>query len=123
MAILWRTLINAVAIAAAAYVIPGIHWGGTDYGMGEIGKYLSLAFTGLALGLVNAIVKPLLVLISMPITCVTLGLFIFVINALILLIVSALPFLGFTVDGFVPALLGAIVISIVSFVLSRVLPD
>jgi putative membrane protein len=59
----------------------------------------------------------------MPITCLTLGLFTFVINALMLLLITLIPFLGFTIDGFVPALIGSIVISIVSFVLSRVLPD
>ena len=106
MAILWRTLVNAVAIAAAAYVVPGIHWGQVDYGMGDTGRYLSLALTGLALGLVNAIVRPILALVAMPITCLT-----------------VIPFLGFSIDGFLPALIGSIVISIVSFVLSRVLPD
>lgn len=128
MGILWRTLINAIAIAVAAYVIniyqpDAIRWGQVDYGMGEGGRYLSLALTGLTLGLVNAIVRPILVLVSMPITCITLGLFIFVINALMLLLVSAIPFLGFTVDGFLPALVGSILISIVSSLLSMVLPD
>jgi putative membrane protein len=123
VAILWRTLVNAVAIAAAAYVVPGIHWGGVDYGMGDAGRYLSLALTGLALGLVNAIVRPILALVAMPITCLTLGLFTFVINALMLLLITLIPFLGFTIDGFLPALIGSIVISLVSFVLSRVLPD
>ncbi len=128
MGIIWRTLINAIAIAVAAYIIniyqpDAIRWGQVDYGMGETGRYLSLALTGLTLGLVNAIVRPILVLISMPITCLTLGLFIFVINALMLLLVSAIPFLGFTVDGFVPALVGSILIAIVSSLLSMVLPD
>ncbi len=123
MPILWRTLVNAIAIAAAAYVIPGIHWGQTDYGLGESGRYLALALTGLALGLVNAIVKPVLVLISMPVTCLTLGLFIFVINALMLLLVSAIPFLGFTVDGFWPAFWGALIVSLVSLALTLLVKD
>jgi putative membrane protein len=63
------------------------------------------------------------VLISMPITCLTLGLFILVINALMLLLVSAIPFLGFVVNGFLVALVAAVVISIVSWALSMVLPD
>ena len=92
MGIVWRTLINAVAIVVAAYVV-------------------------------NAIVKPILVMVSLPITCVTLGLFIFVINALMLLLVSLIPFLGFVVNGFVVALVASIVISIVSWALSMVLPD
>jgi putative membrane protein len=126
--IIWRTLINAVAIVVAAYVVniyqpDAIKWGQVDYGLGDLGRYLSLALTGLALGVVNAIVKPILVLVSMPITCLTLGLFILVINALMLLLVSAIPFLGFVVNGFIVALGAAVVISIVSWALSMVLPD
>src|SRR6266511_2960311 len=128
MGIVWRALINALAIVVAAYVVnqiqpDAIQWGKVDYGQGGLGRYLSLILTGLTLGIVNAIVKPILVMISMPITCLTLGLFIFVINALMLLLVSAIPFLGFTVDGFVPALVGSILIAIVSSLLSMVLPD
>jgi putative membrane protein len=59
----------------------------------------------------------------MPITCLTLGLFIFVINALMLLLVSAIPILGFVVNGFVVALVASILISLVSAALSMVLPD
>ena len=128
MGILWRTLINALAIVVAAYIVnqlqpDAIKWGQVDYGMGELGRYLSLVLTGLALGIVNAIIKPILVLISMPISCMTLGLFIFVINALMLLLVSAIPFLGFVVNGFIVALVASVVISIVSWALSMVLPD
>ena len=128
MGIVWRTLINAVAIVVAAYVVnlyspDAIKWGQVDYGLGDAGRYLSLILTGLALGVVNAIVKPILVMVSLPITCITLGLFIFVINALMLLLVSLIPFLGFVVNGFVVALVASIVISIVSWALSMVLPD
>jgi putative membrane protein len=126
--IVWRTLINAIAIVVAAYILniyqpDAIKWGQVDYGLGEVGRYLSLALTGLALGVVNAIVKPILVMVSLPITCLTLGLFIFVINALMLLLVSAIPFLGFVVDGFIVALIGSVLISVVSWALSMVLPD
>jgi putative membrane protein len=126
--IIWRTLINAIAIVVAAYVVniyqpDAIQWGKVDYGLGDGGRYLSLALTGLALGVVNAFVKPILVMISLPITCMTLGLFILVINALMLLLVSAIPFLGFVVNGFLVALVAAVVISIVSWALSMVLPD
>ena len=128
MGIVWRALINALAIVVAAYVVnqiqpDAIQWGKVDYGMGELGRYLSLILTGLTLGIVNAIVKPILVMISMPITCLTLGLFIFVINALMLLLVSLIPFLGFVVNGFIVALVASIVISVVSWALSMVLPD
>ena len=128
MGIVWRALINALAIVVAAYVVnqvqpDAIKWGQVDYGMGDLGRYLSLILTGLALGIVNAIVKPILVMVSMPITCLTLGLFIFVINALMLLLVSAIPFLGFVVNGFIVALAASILISLVSWALSMVLPD
>lgn len=123
MSLIWRALINAVAIFVAALLIPDISWGNVDYGMGDTGRYLSLALTGLVLGLVNAIIKPILVMVSMPITCLTLGLFILVINGLMLLLVSAIPQLGFQVNGIIPAVIGALVISAVSFVLSKILPD
>ena len=128
MGILWRAVINAIAIVVAAYVVniyqpDAIKWGQVDYGMGELGRYLSLILTGVALGLVNAIVKPILVMVSMPITCLTLGLFIFVINALMILLVSAIPFLGFYVRDFIVALAASILISLVSWALSMVLPD
>jgi putative membrane protein len=126
--IVWRAVINALAIVVAAYVVnqlqpDAIKWGQVDYGLGDVGRYLSLILTGLALGVINAIIKPILVMVSLPITCMTLGLFIFVINALMLLLVSAIPFLGFVVNGFFVALIASIVISIVSWALSMVLPD
>ena len=128
MGIVWRALINAIAIVVAAYVVniyqpDAIKWGQVDYGMGDLGRYLSLILTGLVLGVVNAIVKPILVMVSMPITCLTLGLFIFVINALMLLLVSAIPGLGFVVNGFIVALAASVLISLVSWALSMVLPD
>ena len=107
MGILLRAAVTAIAIAVAAFFVPGLHWGGVDYGLGEVGKYLSLLFTAVVLGILNGFVKPILVLISMPLTCATLGLFMFVINAVMLLIVGLFPQqLGFTVDGFIPALIG-----------------
>ena len=123
MKIIWRALINAVAIVVAAYFVPGITWGNATYGFGDVDKYLSLLLTGLVLGVVNAFIRPIIELISMPITCLTLGLFHFVIGSLMLLLVSAIPGLGFQVDGLVAAFLGAIVIAIVGVVLSWILPD
>ena len=123
MRIVWRALINAVAIAVAAYFIPGITYGNAAYGFGELDRWISLLLTGLVLGVVNAFVRPIVSLIAMPITCLTLGLFHFVISALMLLLVSAIPGLGFHVDGLIPAFLGGIVIAIVGAVLSWILPD
>ncbi len=120
-----RAAVTAVAIAVTAWVLnaiaPGsMTWGHVDYGLGEAGKLLSLLFTAIVLGIVNAFVRPILVIISLPLTCATLGLFIFVINALMLLLVSAIPQLGFNVDGFIWALVGSILISLVSGFLSKV---
>ena len=120
-----RAIVTAVAIAVTAWlmntVAPGsMSWGHVDYGLGEAGKLLSLLLTALVLGIVNAFVRPILVVISFPLTCMTLGLFIFVINALMLLLVSAVPQLGFQVDGFLSALVGSILISLVSGALSKV---
>jgi putative membrane protein len=123
MRIVWRALINAVAIAVAAYFIPGISYGNATFGFGEFDRWISLLLTGLVLGVVNAFVRPIVSLIAMPITCLTLGLFHFVISALMLLLVSAIPGLGFRVDGIIPAFLGGIVIAIVGAVLSWILPD
>ncbi|HKW78816.1 MAG TPA: phage holin family protein [Candidatus Limnocylindria bacterium] len=121
MGILIRGAITSVAIFLVALVFPDhIKWGLVDYGQGELGRWLSLFFTAIVLGLVNAIVRPVLVIVSLPLTCATLGLFIFVINALMLLLVSAIPQLGFAVDGFLWALIGSILISLVSGVLSKV---
>ncbi len=125
MGFLLRAAVTAAAIAITAWVLnafaPGsMTWGHVDYGLGELGKLLSLLLTAVVFGIVNAFVRPILVLIALPLTCATLGLFIFVINALMLLLVSAIPQLGFSVDGFIPALVGSILISIVSGVLSKV---
>ncbi len=121
MGLILHALVTAIAIAIAALIVPGLEWGKVDYGLGELGRYLSLFVTAIALGVVNAFIKPILVLISMPLTCATLGLFMFVINAVLLWLVGQFPqTLGFAVNGFIPALLGSIVISLVSFLLSRV---
>ena len=123
MRIVWRTLINASAIAVAAAVVPGITWGDATYGFGDADRYISLGLTGFVLGLVNAFVRPIISLVTMPITCLTLGLFHFVVSALMLLLVSAIPGLGFHVAGVVPALIGAIVIAVVGTVRSWIRPD
>jgi putative membrane protein len=123
MGFLVRWLINAVALLAAAFVVPGIRLSssGTNPGMNE---WVTLAIVALIFGVINAIIRPVVVLLTLPLTIVTLGLFMFVVNALMLLLTSAIARafdLGFRVDGFGAALLGALVISVVSFILGRVL--
>lgn len=104
-----RWLINTIAVAVAAH-LPGIHYTGLP----------ALGLAALLLGVVNAIVRPLLLLLSLPLIIVTLGLFIFVVNGFSLWLVSVLvP--GFEVHSFGSALLGALVISVVSWALGRLL--
>ncbi|RYJ02308.1 MAG: phage holin family protein [Acetobacteraceae bacterium] len=104
-----RTFITAFALWAATQVVPGIHVGGL----------IGLLLAALVFGLVNAVVRPVLVLLSLPLTIVTLGLFLLVVNAAMLGL-TALLLPGFQVDGFGPALLGAIVVSLVSWAAGRV---
>src|SRR5258708_514574 len=100
MGLIGRTLINAVAIAVTAFFLqPAISYGHYKYGFGDADPWISLLLTALVLGIVNAFVRPIISLISMPITCLTLGLFQLVIAGLMLLLVSAIPVIGFQVDG------------------------
>src|SRR5438045_2517723 len=123
MGLIGRVLINAIAIAVAASFISGITYGnGHLYGYGDADRWISLGLTALVLGVVNAFVRPIISLIAMPITCLTLGLFQLVIAGLMLLLVSAIPILGFQVEGIVPAVIGAIVIGLVGFLAARIIP-
>ena len=112
MRFLLRLLLNGVAVFLAAQLIPGI-------GIASPGAALA---AGIVLGLVNAIIRPVLILLTLPVTLVTLGLFIFVVNA-ICLALAAWFVPGFTISGFGAALLGALVISIISWLLSALLMD
>ena len=117
-----RLLANAAALAVAIWLIGGI----TLTGATTTGKVVTLLVVAAIFGVVNAVIKPLLMLLSLPAILLTLGLVIFVINALMLLLTSAVAGwfgLPFHVDGFWAALLGSLVVSVVSWVLSAVLPD
>lgn len=125
MKLLIRWLINAVAIAITVIVVPGIN-GGISAGSTLDIDVKSLLGVALIFGLVNALVRPVLKLLSCPLVLLTLGLFIFVINAAMLLLTSAIAQslgLQFYVDGFVSALIGSIIISIVSIVLTALFVD
>jgi putative membrane protein len=117
-----RILVGAVALAAAAWLI-----GGISVGPGTTGeRVLTLLAVALIFGLVNAIVRPIARLISLPLLILTLGLFTFVVNALMLMLTAWIGDqfdLAFEVDGFWSALLGALVISVVTFVINLLLPD
>ena len=122
MRLIVRLLAGAVALAVAAWLIDGI-----DVGPGTTGeRALTLLAVALIFGLVNAIVRPIVRLISLPLLILTLGLFTFVVNALMLLLtawIGGVFDLAFEVDGFWTALLGALVISVVMFLINLVLPD
>ena len=112
MRLLLRVLLNAVALLVAAWLVPGIQI------IGPVATILA----GLLLGVVNALVRPVLLLLTLPFTLLTLGLFIFVVNAVCFALTAALvP--GFRVSGFMAALLGSIVVSIVSWVLNALVAD
>jgi putative membrane protein len=105
MGFLVRALLNSVAIVLAGLIVPGI----------QVDGLLPALGAGVALGLVNALIRPILVILTLPITLVTLGLFIFVLNGLCFWLVSAfIP--GFHVAGFWPAMGGALLVTGVSWV-------
>lgn len=107
MRVLLSILLNALAIYVAAYLLDGIVLSGTA----------ATLIAGLVLGIVNTIVKPVLILLTLPITIITLGLFLFVVNAICLALTAALvP--GFEISGFWSAVGGALIVSVVGWALS-----
>jgi putative membrane protein len=105
---LQRWIIGTAAVLVASYVVPGIHYG----------RWVDLLMATFILGLLNTFVRPLLLFFSLPLLLFTLGLFTLVINALLLLLVSSLLSPKFHVDSFGQALLGALVISLVTLALN-----
>lgn len=104
---LLRLLISALGLWLASAIVPGVYVAGVG----------SLLIAALLLGIVNAIVRPVLVILTLPITIVTLGLFLFVVNAAMLgLVAWLLP--GFTLTGFWAALWASVVVSLVSWIAS-----
>ncbi len=110
MRFLARLLLNGFAIVVAAYLVPGIIVDGPAPAL----------IAGAILGVVNALIRPILFLLTLPLTLLTLGLFIFVLNAICLGLTAALvP--GFAITGVTAALLGALVVTVVSWVLNGLL--
>jgi putative membrane protein len=124
LAFLARWAITSVALALAAQVMDGIWFDGPSSGQAEIEeKLLPLLGVALILSLVTAFVKPILVILSIPFILLTLGLFLLVVNALLLLLtgwIADLLDVGFHVDGFWPAVGGAIIISITTWILDAI---
>lgn len=122
--ILLAIILNALALAAAAFLIQGIDVDG--WGDDPLQVVLAYLFVGAVFGIVNVVIKPIISFLSLPITCLTLGLFAIVINALMLMLTSWLvsPFPGVTFEVgqfFFDAILGAIVVALVSAILNRFL--
>ena len=112
MRFLFRLLINVVAILIIAYIAPSLI---------RVNGFLAALIAAILLGIVNTIIRPILVILTFPLTLLSFGLFLLVINGLMLWLVSALVS-GFHVSGFWGALFGSILISIVSWILSKFLP-
>ncbi|MEN6318000.1 MAG: phage holin family protein [Syntrophaceae bacterium] len=112
MGLLLRWLILTVAIIIASYLLEGIHVSG----------FFSAFFAAAILGILNALFRPILIILTLPINILTLGLFTFIINALMLKMVSGvIP--GFEVYGFWTAIFGSLIISIVSWLLNSFISD
>jgi putative membrane protein len=99
-------LLTAIAVVIGAYLLPGIHLSG----------FFDAIIVAIVISLINIFVKPVLVVLTIPITFLTLGLFLFVIDAIVILLAGNL-ISGFEVDGFWPALLFSIVLSILTSIL------
>jgi putative membrane protein len=107
-----RIVLNALALYVAAQVITGVH----------LASFGATVVAGIVLGFINAVIRPVLVILTLPFTLITLGLFIFVINAVCLALTAWLvP--GFSISGFGAALGGALIVSLVSWVVSALLVD
>jgi putative membrane protein len=112
MGFLLRVVVNILALVLISSVVPGIRLDGP----------LAAVAAGLLLGIVNAVVRPVLLILTLPITLITLGLFLFVLNGLCLWLVAAVV-RGFHVAGFWSALLGAFGVSVVSWIVTALVSD
>ena len=105
MTLIVRWFINALALLLVAYLYSGV----------QVDGIFAALIAALVLGLVNAVIRPLLVVLTLPVTILTLGLFIFVINAFMFWFVTEIV-KGFTVTGFMAALIGSLMYSVISLV-------
>lgn len=110
LSLIARWILNAAALLLVAYLYDGVH----------LESFFAAAIAALVLGLVNAVIRPILILLTLPATILTLGLFLFVINALLFWLVAEIID-GFQVTGFVAALVGSILYSLVTLATSWLL--
>ncbi|PKV75352.1 phage holin family protein [Pontibacter ramchanderi] len=109
MGIIIKILLTGVAALIAAYILPGVH----------IDGFVTALILAIVLALLNAVVRPILVILTIPVTVLTLGLFLLVINALIILLADYLIG-GFSVDGFLWALVFSLVLSLITAILDMI---
>lgn len=117
MRFLIRLAVTAAALWTAVELVPGIEYSG---------HWAGLLGVALVFGIVNAVVRPILYALTCPLILLTLGLFVFILNGLMLLVTAGISDalgLGFSVDGIVPAVIGSLVIGIVSALLSIFVAD
>ena len=112
MGFLLRVVVNALAIMLAASIVPGI----------SVDGLVPALVGGLLLGLVNAVVRPVLIILTLPITLITLGLFLLVLNGFCFWLVASIV-KGFSVSGFWSAFLGALIVSAVSWTMTALISD
>lgn len=105
MKLLLRWLISSAAIFAVPYIVPGVH----------VATLYTAIIAALVIGLVNTVIRPIFILLTLPVTIATLGLFSLVINALMFWFVSTIV-KGFYVEGFVAAFLGALAFCVISWI-------
>ncbi len=109
MSLLLRWVFGALSLILVTYLVPGI----------VVASFYSALLAALVLGLVNALIRPVLIILTLPVNILTLGLFTLVINALMFWLASSIV-KGFNVNGFLPAFFGALVVSIISWMLNGI---
>ncbi len=109
MSFIVKLLVSALSIGVASYLVPGIH----------LNNFMTLIITAFIFGILNAVIRPILVLLTLPITLVTLGIFLLILNAFLFLFVSwIVP--GFTIASFWSALFGWIIVVLTNWIASAV---
>lgn len=112
MYLILTLILNAVALIITAKLVPGL----------AVADFWAALLAAIVLGVINTFIKPVLIILTLPLTILTLGLFTFVINAIVLYLATwVVP--GLTIDGWLPAILGAVVLSVVSTALSMLVKD
>jgi putative membrane protein len=112
MNFIFKTLLSALAVLTIAYILPGV----------EVDQYSTAIWVAVIVGLLFSILKPILVILTLPVTILTLGLFLFVINAALILVANSL-ISGFHVSGFWTALLFSVLLSLFESVLHKLIEE